>query len=317
MQYLRMTEENVFGVYDTTSPVAVYPRLSSNGAFGRMEQPQFWTIMDGSGLGVQAMSGTQTMALQGNLVTEMGPTLAAVLMPWACTRINSAQTVPWVTTEVPNDLASMTCDYLVTDFARNEVRVRNLGAKAASLGLACSRDQPKLMSTFGIIAGTVQPNDFDSSVAPTPEDFPVQTCADAPQDCYLFQQMAGHVTVLGAARTNFDSFSMQLTNNLTPYFDEGHFANAIRLGGRTLVVTLRCRLKISPDDWKSYKAGTVGTSSFQFTSGANSMTIAMGAKCYINQIAQESPIDAEPYVTITLVNQLDPATCTDFTVTIV
>lgn len=316
MQYLRVTEEAAFGVYNAAG-VAVYPRLSSAGAFGRMEKPEFWTIMDGSGLGVQALSGTQTMALEGNLVTELGPTLAAVMMPWACTRINAAQTVPWTTTEVKNDLASMTFDYLVTDFSRNDVRIRNLGGKCSSLGLTCSRDQPKLTATFGIMASTPQPNGFDSSTAPTALDFPEGDCASAPQDCYLFQQMAGQVTVLGAARTNFDSFSMQLTNNLKPYFDENHFANAIRLGGRSLVVNLRCRLKATPDDWASYKQGTVGTSSFEFVNGTHSLTIAMGAKCYINQIDQESPIDAEPYYTITLVNQLDPATCTDFSVTVV
>jgi hypothetical protein len=317
MQGLRITQEAAFGVYDSTPGVQVYPRLSSAGAFGRMEKPEYWTIMDGSGLGVQAMSGTQTMTVAGNLVTEIGPTLAAFLMPWAFTRINAGQTIPWTTTEVKNDLASATFDYLVTDFARNDVRIRYLGGKASSVGLACSRDQPKLMGTFGVLAGTPQPNAFDSSTAPTAEDFPELDCADAPQDCYLFQNMAGQVTVLGAARTNFDSFSLQLTNNLKPYFDESHFANAIRLGGRTLVVNLRCRLKATPDDWAAYKAGTVGTSSFKFVNGAHSLQISMGAKCYINQIDQESPITEEPYYTITLVNQLDPATCTDFSVTIV
>ena len=144
----------------------------------------------------------------------------------------------------------------------------------------------------------------------------MQDCSDAPQDCYLFQQMAGHITILGTARTNFDSFSMQLTNNLKPYFDESHFANAIRIGGRTLTVTTRRRVQATPDVGAAYKQGTTGTASFKWVSGAHSLEIRMGALCYINQIAEEAPIDEEHYFSLTLVNQLDPATCTDFEVII-
>jgi hypothetical protein len=315
-RFLRVTEEAAFGTYNAAG-AAVYPRLSSSGAFALMQKPEYWTIMDGSGLGVQALAGTQTMALAGALVTEMGPTLAAFVMPFACNRINSGQTLPWVTTEAVNDLASATFDYARSNFDMSLRRKRYLGCKAASLGLACSRDQPKLMATLGLIGGTMQGNAYDSSADPDATAFPEPTCTEAPQDVYLFQQMSGHVTILGSSRTNFDSFSLQLQNNLKPYFDESHFANAIRMVGRTLTISLRCRLKSTPDDWAAYEQGTVGTASFEFVNGANSMTIAMGAKCYINSIDEEAPIDDEHYYTLTLVNQLDPATCTDFSVTLV
>jgi len=317
-RFLRITKEAAYNTYDDgETPAAIHPRLSATGAFGMMHTPEFWTIQEGSGLGVPALSGTQTMTVSGNLVTELGHTLAAFLVPWAATRINDAQTAPWETTELPRDLASCTFDYARSVFNSTTLkRKRYLGVKCSSLGLACSRDQPKLMATFGCLGGIVQGNHYDSSTDPDATAFPEPTCADYPPDTYLFQQLKGNVSILGTARTNFDSFSLQLQNQLKPYFDEDHFANAIRLVGRTLTVTLRCRLKLTPDDWSAYEQGTVGAASFKFTGGGHSLEFAMKGKNYISQIQEEAPIDDEHYYSITLTNQLDPSDCSDFAVNI-
>ena len=154
-RFLRITKEAAFAAYDAAGE-ACYPRLSSSGAFGPMEKPDFWTVMDGSGLGVQALSGTQTMGVSGQLVTELGPTLAPFLMPWACTRINAGQTTPWTTTELERDLVSTTFDYGRSPFeTRTAIRTRYLGCKAASLSLTpgsilSSAAVALLMSTVSI-----------------------------------------------------------------------------------------------------------------------------------------------------------------------
>lgn len=312
-RFLRITQENVFNQYQTTSPVQFYPRLSSSGAFTTMENPEFWGIQDGTGLNVPALSGTVTMGLQGTLITEVGPTLAQKLFDWAGTRINDDQDSPWTTNELPRDLASCTCDFAWSNF--NVVtlnRRRYLGVKVASLSASCSKSQPKLMANMQLIGSTPQGNHYDSSSDPDATAFPEPALTVYPDDCYLFQNLSGNVSILGDARTNFDSWTMNLQNQLVPYFDESHFANAIRLGGRSFSVQLRLRLKSTPDDWARYKQGTTGSATYTFDNGSNTLKVDQRGKVYIKPLQQEQPIDQEHYYTMTLVSQLDTSTGDDF-----
>jgi hypothetical protein len=312
-RFLRITQEAAFGTYASGGSL-IWPRLSSSGAFKVMASPDYWTVMDGSGLGVQALAGTSTMGLAGSLTTEVTATQAQFLLGWYFQRVNGAGTVPWTTTELPNDLASCTVDYARTNFDATLRRRRYLGVKGTSCSLQCSKDSPKLMGTFGMVGAIPQGNAYDSSSDPNATVFPEPALTVFPSDVYLFQHLAGHVTVLGSSRTNFDSFSLSLTNKCKPYFDEGHFANSIRMGGRTLTVQLRMRLKGSPDDWAAYEQGTQSSASFTFDNGTHTIALDMKSKCYINPIDEEAPIDEEHYATITLVNQLDAAAGTDFAI---
>jgi hypothetical protein len=312
-RFLRLTQEAAFGTYASGGTV-IWPRLSSSGAFKVMQQPEFWTVMDGSGLGVQALAGTNTMALAGSLTTEITATQAPFLLGWVFQRINTAQTSPWPTAELPNDLASVTADYARTNFEATIRRKRYLGVKSNSCSLQCSKESPKLMGTFGLVGSTPQGNAYDSSSDPTSGVFAEPALTVFPSDVYLFQHLSGNVTIGGAARTNFDSFSLTLTNKCKAYFDEGHFANAIRMGGRSLTVQLRMRLKGTPDDWAAYEQGTATAASFTFNNGTHTIALDMKSKCYINPIDEESPIDEEHYASVTLVNQLDAAAGTDFAI---
>lgn len=315
-RFARFTQEAAFGVYKTSDPVAIHPRLSANNSIGIMEAPDFYTIMDGSGRGVQAMAGTPTTRIEGTLVTELGPTVAPFLASWAGVRVNDGQTAPWVTTEMPLDLASCTVDLGRAKFnAAALKRTRYLGMKVGSLGLACSKDQPKLLATIGMVGSKFLPNPWEETAGPDAIAFPEPACSDQPWDVYLFQQLKGKVTVGGVSRSNFESFSLQLQNQLAVYWDEDRFANAIRCVGRTLTATVRLRDKTSPDDWTTYLSGTPGAASFEFADGTgNTLKFDFKGNTYISGIEQDLPLDAEPYYTLTITNQLDPSTCVDFTV---
>lgn len=314
-RFLRLTKEAAFATYASGGDTC-FPRLSESNSVGIMQAPEFYTIRDGSGLNVQAMAGTATTRVGGQIATEIGPTVAPFLVGWSCVRINTAQTAPWTTTEMPNDLASITADLGRAKFnSATPKRTKYRGVKCSQASFSCSKESPKLMGSFTCMGSVYDGNPFTSSADPTALEFPEPACSDQPWDVYLFQQLKGKVTIQGEARTNFESFSLQVTNQLVAYWDEDRFANAIRCVGRTVTATVRLRDKTTPDDWDDYLQGTTGAASFEFVSGTDSLKFDLKGNCYISQIDQDLPIDAEPYYTATITGQLDPATCVDFAAT--
>lgn len=313
-RHARITQEAAFGTY-APGGATTFPRLGSPGSFSLKPTTSFATIMDGLGRGVQQLALPTTRSLTGQMVTEIGPTNAPFLVPWACTRINSGQTSPWTTAELPFDLASCTIDFAHEVFSTATLsRKRSLGIKVSTFGAACSTTQPKLMGTFSLIGSKRQGNPVDGSADPDATAFPVPACSVFPEDCYQHFDLSGSVTILGAARTNFDSWSLRLENTLEAYFDESRFATSIRCTGRALVVTCNLRHKSTPDDWTSYEQGTAGAASFTFTQGGHTLAFDLKGKCYISGIDEDQAAAGMPYYTLTIVNQLDSASCTDFTV---
>jgi hypothetical protein len=311
-RYLTITQEAAFGTY-AGAGAAINIRLSSAGAFSPMEKPDFYTVMDGSGLGVQVLAGSQTCTLAGTLTTELTYSQAAFILGWACTRINTAQTLPWVTTELAGDLPSCTIDYGRSFFDTGVFHQhRYTGVKVASLGLSASKDSPKLMATIGLVGSTYQGNPFDASSDPT-NTAPALTTY--PTDLVVFQQLKGNVKIANVARSNFDSFNLTLTNKVKPYWDESRFANAIRLGGRSLTISSRYRKKSTVDDWTPLFNVTplIATTQWKFDNSTHSITFGMGAASYLSSLDEESPIDEEHYYTIALMNQLDQTAAADFT----
>jgi hypothetical protein len=314
-RFLTITQEAAYGTY-AGAGASISVRLSGSGAFTPLEKPDFWTVEDGSGLGVQVLAGSETMALTGTLTTELTYAQAQFILGWACSRINAGQTSPWTTAELPGDLASCTIDYARSYFDTGAFHTkRYTGAKIASLGLAGAKDNPKVMATIGIIASTVQGNPFDASVDPTVTT-PALTVY--PTDVVVFEHLRGNVKINNVARTNFDSFNLNLTNKVKPYFDESRFANAIRLGGRSLTIQSRFRKKSAVDDWTPFYQAlkqTAATTQWQFSNTTHTITFGMNTQSYFSALEEEAPIEEEHYYSLTLMNQLDQAAGTDFTFT--
>jgi hypothetical protein len=314
-RFIRLTQEAAFGTYNAAG-TAISIRLSSPNAFSVMTDPEFWEVMDGSGLGVPVLQGSQTSALAATLTTELCYSQAQFLLGWAVQRINAGQTSPWTTTELPNDLASCTIDFAWSQFDTATMRrKRFLGAKVASLRLSGARDNPKVMCTMGLVASTPQGNSFDSSTDPTSVDFPEPALTAYPSDVVLFQHMRGQVSVGGASRSNFESWELNVQNTMNPYFDESRFANAIRLGGRRITASSRFRIKSTVDDRTTYENATVQAAQLAWTNTTHTITMNLNSQNLIRPFKEDLPLDREIYASIGLQVLLDQAAGTDLTFT--
>jgi Phage tail tube protein len=311
---LTITQEAAFGVYHTSSPVAINIRLDTPDSFRVMTVPEFWSIMSGSGFAVPALFGTQTTGLAATLRTPLDYAQASFLLGWSLQRINAGQTSPWTTTEIAGDLASCTCDYLWSNVDGTTRTKRFLGAKVATFGLSASRQSPVVYLELGLVASTPQGNTYDSSSDPT-----LSIVADStfPTTPVLFQHARAGLTINNVAHTNFQSLSFSVQNRLKAYFDESRFANLIRMNGRTTTLSGSSRLKASPDDRTSYESAATlaSANTLVFTNGTHTITFTLNAQNYFSQINESFPLDEEIYYSWTMQNLLDTAATTDFTFT--
>ena len=311
---LRITQEAAFGTYDSAAPVAIYPRLDSADAFKVMTTPQFWQIMSGSGFAVPALYGTQTTGLAATLSIPLCYSQADFVLGWALGRINSGQTSPWTTTEIPGDLASCTLDYIWTNYDGTERTKRFLGCKVATFALSGNRDNPVMRAQIGLVASTPQGNSYDSSSDPTLTD-PADTVF--PTDPILFQHLKGGLTIGGTSRSNFRSIGFSVQNKLKAYFDESRFASLIRFNGRQSTLTGNSRLKATPNDRSTYEAGTglAGTNTVVWTNTTHTLTLTLNGNNYFSNINEHFPLDEEIYFDWAVSNLLDASAGSDFTFT--
>ena len=100
-------------------------------------------------------------------------------MQWAAQTINAGQTTPWVTTEPPGDLASVSIYHAITRSDGTIKRRVYLGCKVDGWDLDVSEDSTIATLSLDISGSTPQGNQFDSSTDPTAGTFPAPT--DSPQ----------------------------------------------------------------------------------------------------------------------------------------
>jgi hypothetical protein len=314
-RFLRISQEAAFGVFPTSSPIQIEVRLDQADAFKVMTQPEFWTIMSGSGFAVPALFGTQVTALGATLSIPLDYAQAAFLLGWACQIINSGQTSPWTTTEIAGDLASCSIEYGWSNYDGTIRRKRFLGCKVMSLSLACSRDAPVCRANFAIVGSTPQGNSYDSSTDPSAGAFPMPADSAFPTTPVLFQHLKSGLTINNVSRSNFQSIGFNVQNRMKPYFDENRFANLIRFNGRTTTLSGVSRLKATPDDRTSYESATTmgSANTVEWNNGTHTITATLNAQNYFSQVGESFPLDEEIYFAWTLQNLLDTSATTDWT----
>src|ERR1017187_2482169 len=288
-RFLRISQEAAFGVFPTVSPVQFNVRLDQPDSFQVMTVPEFWTIMSGNGFAIPALAGSQVSGLAATLSIPLDYAEAASLLGWACQRINSGQTSPWVTTENPGDLASCSVEFGWTNTDATIRRKRFLGVKVATLGITCSRGAPVARLSLGLLGSTPQGNSFDSSSDPTAGAFPEPADSVFPTTPVLFQHLKGGLTINAVARTNFQSLSINIQNKAKAYFDESRFANAIRVCGRTTKVSGNSRLKATPDDRTAFENNTFqgSANTVEFNNGTHTITFTMNAQNYFDSYKEQ------------------------------
>lgn len=309
-RFLRITQESSFGTY---TPNAGGPSLNpsvvirGNGPnyFRPFTKPQLWQIMDTSGQNIPALVGSEVTMVGGQLVTQLYASQAQFLLQWGLQRINTAQTSPWTTTELPYDLASCTIDFGYTRGTTAIKRTRYLGCKVVSGSIACSTDAPVCILTLNIVGSTPQGNTFDSSTDPDATVFPEPALTAYPIDPYLFQHTLGALTI-GSARTKYDKLSIEWTNQCKAYFDENRFANAVKMNGRTIKWSSHLRLKPTPDDRAStYEVVSASAGSVVFDNGTNTCTLDFNGQNFMEDLQEDLPLDEEFYYDLNLFSALD------------
>jgi hypothetical protein len=320
-RYLTITQEAAFGTYNGSGTTINF-RLSGSGAFKPMQRPDFWTVMDGSGLGVNVIAGTNTCTVTGSLTAELTYTQAAFLLGWAMTRVNAGQTTPWTTAELPYDLASCTIDYARQYFDTvNYDATRYTGCKISSLSLSGSKDSPKVMIALGIVASAFSGHPYTDAATLANPTASLPALSTYPTDVTVFQHLSsgstGFVKLNNVARSNFDSWSLSLQNKLNPYFDENRFANSIRLGGRALTANVNFRKKSTVSDFALWYPPTPlgNATQFKLNNQTNSILIDFGVNSYVSMVDEMSPVDAEHYYGVTIQNMLSSSAGTDFSFT--
>jgi hypothetical protein len=314
-RFLRISQEAAFGVFPTSSPVQIYVRLDQADAFKVMTQPEFWTIMSGSGFAVPALFGSQVSSLGATLSIPFDYAQAAFMLEWSSGIINSAQTSPWTTSEIAGDLASCSVEYGWSNYDGTIRRKRFLGCKVMGMSISCSRDAPVARLNLTLVGSTPQGNSYDSSSDPSASAFPAPADSVFPTSTVLFQHLKSGLTINNVARSNFQSLGFNVQNRMRPYFDESRFANLIRFNGRTTSLSGVSRLKATPDDRTAYESATTqgSANTIEWNNGSHTITLTMNAQNYFSQIGESFPIDEEIYYAWTLNNLLDTSATTDWT----
>jgi hypothetical protein len=268
--------------------------------------PIYDTIPYGGGLAVDADYQSDHEECKGTLSTYLYPSQTPFWLGWALTRVDAGQTLPWVTTQIPNDLASISLyhGFLTADGVWKKRQWA--GCKCLSFRLDVSRGAPMMKFSAEISAKKPIGNAFDASSDPT-TTFPFPAEADYPVGPWLFGQSAGNFSLNAATRVSYESLSISVTNVHDPRFFEGHFLQACGAKGRKATLDAALRLKNTPDDRAAYEALTAMACSVAFTNGTNTLTLQFNANNRIGKLPRDLPLGKEFMQNLSLMNLWDPA----------
>lgn len=306
-EFLRLTKETTYGVFPT-SPAAgtqMLVSLPSDNSFTvrKMIDPIDMRSAGADNRRVKRI--VKTYKVGGGLKTLVRPSQATLLGSLA-TGITGGNC---------KTLPSFTCDhgfYLENSGCTVELR-RYMGcmmdltltASNTAEGTLMMADATIIGQSASIITGTDFPTPADTDLGAIDNEAP-----------YAFQDCTGALTI-GSVRTLYSSWSFHFGNKLITYPGEGPTIGLLAWRSRDPSVTIS-NLYTSPQDRIDYEAAAAKAVSFTFTEGTASLAFALGAANYFDAPKDDLKVgDGFFMQEITLQNFVDPATGTDFTLTVV
>ncbi len=332
-EFLLLVQESAYKtpatpiIWPATSANAFYIRMDGSNAFSMRPQPVIVAVPYGGGLAIDAFRVSDKLECKGRLTTKLyaGP-VSAFLLGWAAQQINSGQTVPWTTTEIAGDLASVAIYHAI---ARSDGTIKRrvyLGCKVDGWDLDISEDSTIATLSLDISGSTPQGNQFDSSTDPTAGTFPAPTDAQMPTGGatgpYVFVHASGGL-LIGSARTQFQSLKISSRNVLARRFWANRFIQLLRWVGRSTTLEATNFYAPLPDDRTSFEGitgfttagGYTGTDvSLTLSNGTHSVTFNLENNSVITTLADQLPLNDLYTQAMTVQNQWDPASGTDLTV---
>jgi hypothetical protein len=317
-EHLMLVKESAYGT-PMSSPVAgtdsIYIRLTESNAFTMIDDPIMEAVPYGGGWDEDAEQVSDHAECKGKLTTLVYPAQAAFLFGWALTRVNAGQTAPWTTTELPGDLASVSCYHAFRKSDGSFKRERWAGTKVLGLTVSCSRSSPKLALSLDLQAQKPVGNTIDASSDPDATEFPLPNDSDLPTGPFVFRHSGGNFSLGGSVRSAYESLSMSVQNKFDPRFFEGYYLQLCGLKGRKSTLDADLLLKPTPDDRASYRALTSLACSVAFGNGTHTLTLNYHAKNTIGKLPRDLPLGKEFLHRLNLINNFDPSAGTgiDFT----
>jgi hypothetical protein len=315
-EYLWIVKEAALGTTMTT-PVAgtdsIYIRLVEGNSFSMATKPVIEKIPYGGGFAVTAEAVSDHYELAGQLKTKLYPLQAQLLMDWACTRVNAAQTVPWTTTELPNDLASCSVYHAVTRSDGSVRRKRYAGCKVSGMTIEVSRESTTAMITLDLVAARSYGNAIDSSSDPDGTEFPAPAEAAYPTGPYTFHHTSTGLKI-ASTTSQYTDISIKVQNALSPQWFENSYRSIIQFCGRASTLDTTLFFKASPDRRPAYEALTAQDTELTFSNGTHTAKIDFNGQNTIDPLALDLPLDQAFFEKLSLFNRFDVSATGDIAV---
>lgn len=299
-EFLRITKEATFGVFDAAATETAIIQLDQANAFTMRAKPLRWSIRTHGSNNRRVQTGSAKTQLAGSLSTLIYPSQAALLLPWGADL--DATT---------GQAYSVTIDHAITmeDATPTVIYRRYLGCKVGSMNIAGSDESQLLRLKLDLVAQK------PSAAAITATDFPTPTLADYPADApYLFQHAAAGFTLDGSV-TEFNSFDLTVKNILDATFNASQYVTRIKNCGRDVDLKTKLVYQRATDRAK-FEGVTAITIGAVFTNGVNTLTFDLNTKNFYADVSDDLPLDKVKYQEVSLESYVD-GTDGDFILTVV
>jgi len=318
-EWLWLVKESAYGTQKST-PVAgtdsIFIRLDGGNAFSMRPKPKQVDVMMGGGLAIKGLKVSGETPVSGSLQTKLCYSQALLLLGWCASRINTAQTAPWTTTEPAGDLASVVIYHAIQRIDGTYKIKAYPGCKVDKWKLECSKDSVVATLSIDIVAQKVTGNSFDASSDPTTTP---PTDAQYATDLVIFQHSVAGLKIAngGTARTAYESFSIDCDNTLDATACESRWLSYLRMLGRKATLSAKLILKPSPDDRASYEALTAQACSLALTNVTNTITIDFKGTNYLSDVGDDLPLEKIYEQTLKIDSLYDTTAGTDFSIAFV
>lgn len=320
-EFLMWVKESALGTPIGTPVLGtdkIYLRLTDGNSFSMQAVPQYVDIPYGGGEAITVESLSEFTDCKGTLTTKLYPSQAHLLFDWAQNRINAGGTSPWTTTEPPGDLASASIYHAYQRSDGTLKRTRYAGVKVTRWQIAASATDPVWKLTMDLQAVKEVGNPIDSSTDPDATEFPAPADADLPTGPYLFKDSVGGLLLgssSGTVRTQYDDFSIDVTNVVDARPFESPFVQVISFRGRNSMLNSTLRLKATPDDLTPFLSGTAQRAQLTLVRGTTTV-IDFKAQNKIRQLTRDLPLDRTFMYKLQMKNVRDATAGTDISVTV-
>lgn len=317
-EWLQLVVESSYGTkkaFPTPGTDSIYCVLPESNSFTAIAVPDIVETPFGGGFDVPVEAQADSHTVVGRLSTFIYPSQAAFLLKWALQRINTGQTTPYVTTEPPGDLASLTAYHGVPRHDGTVQRKKYPGGKCEGLELSCSRQDPRLKATFDVVFQKEVGHAADSSSDPDSSEAPEPAETDYPAGGpYLFSHTAGALLWNAVALAQYESLSLSVKNVLDPRKWETKWLASCSCNGRKSTLSADLRFKATPNLRADFQAVTARSLAVTWNNGANTLTVGYSGKNHLSQLPFDLPLGREFVHKAQWSNRWDRATSTDVTV---